>query len=181
MNGKVTFSPATQQQHTLRCHPDFAVQQLPQFQSSAHATLPVLSTYLCHLCRYWKKCCSRYFGTDIGFCSLVVLLRSESFPLPGLVWSSAETERDYMNVQPLQHFLCHPAGCTQLLHFCATGQTAQNTDITSFVCAQAGTRENTAVSTESTTYCDGADYVLLMRCILGISSLQQQHKDKSKL
>lgn len=119
MNGKVTFSPARKMCHQAAVHikmssciAAFVIEQLPQFHTSAHATLMVLSAYLCHLCRCWKNCCSRYFGIDTGFCSLVELVRSESSPLLGLVWSSAETERDYINVQPLQYFLCNPAGCT---------------------------------------------------------------------
>lgn len=72
----------------------------------------VLSTYLGHLCRCWRSCCSHCFGINTGFCSLVELVRSESSPLPGLVWSSAETERDCINVKLLGYFLCNPAGCT---------------------------------------------------------------------
>lgn len=120
MNGKATFSPAIKLCHQAAVHikmsscaAAFVIQQIPQFHSSTHAALMVLSTHLCHLCRCWKNCCSHYFGIDIGFCSLAELVRSESSPLPGLVWSSAETERDYINVQPLRYFPCNLAGCTQ--------------------------------------------------------------------
>lgn len=131
MNGKGTFSPVRKMHHEAAaahikmptCITAFVIRQLPPLHSSA---LMVLSTHLCHLCRCWKNCCSRYFGTDIGFCSLVELVRSESSPLPGLVWSSAETERDYINVQPLQCLLCNPAGCTSTPTLCAVGHTAHN-------------------------------------------------------
>lgn len=119
MKGKATFSPT----HKL-CHQAagrtkmslvqliFGIQHLPQSDSSAQAAPMVQSTYLCHLYRCWRSCCSHCFGIDTGFCSLVELVRSESSPLPGLVWSSAETERDCINVKLLGYFLCNPAGCT---------------------------------------------------------------------
>lgn len=96
----------------VTCTAAFGIQHLHQSDSSAHAALMALSTYLYHLCRCWRSCCSRCFGIDTGFCSLAELVRSESFPLPGLAWSSAETERDYINVKLLGYFLCNPAGCT---------------------------------------------------------------------
>lgn len=87
--------------------------------------------YLCHLCRCWRSCCSRCFGTDTGFCSLAGLVRSESSPLPGLVWSSAETERDYINVKLLGYFSAILQDALQLLHLCAAGQAAQKPGVTS--------------------------------------------------
>lgn len=105
------ISCAIRQQDTLRCS-CLWYSAPSQSDSSAPAALMGLSPYLGHLCRCWRSCCSHCFGIDTGFCSPVELVRSESSPLPGPVWSSAETEGDCINVKLLGYFLCNPAGCT---------------------------------------------------------------------